>query len=50
MEKETLKAISTKELVEEPKKRTGVKFIEVPPYEEKSITTIGPSIIIEVID
>ncbi len=50
MEKEKLENVSTKELVEELKKRIGVNFTEVPPHREKSITTVGPSIIIEVID
>lgn len=49
MEKE-IRSISTKKLVEELQNREGVKLTEVPPYEEKNITTVGPSIIIEVID
>lgn len=50
MAKEILKTIPTKELVEELKKRIGVNITEVPPHKEESVTTVGPSIIIEVID
>ena len=50
MDKEKLKEISTVELLEELRCRAGVNVTEVPPYEEKKIITIGPSIILEVID
>lgn len=50
METKALKCIPTKKLVEELQNREGVKLTEVPPYEEKTITTVGPSIIIEIID
>ena len=45
-----LKNIDTKKLVEELRCREGVKVTEVPPYTEVNIKTVGPSIIIKVID
>ena len=45
-----LQEFTTKEIVEELRCREGVSITEVPPYQEINIKTVGPSIIIEVID
>lgn len=45
-----LEEFTTKELVEELRCREGVRITEVPPYTETIVKTVGPSIIIEVID
>lgn len=41
---------STKQLVEELKRRPGVKHIIVDPHTEKEIIVEGPAIILEIID
>lgn len=47
---ESLKAFSTKSLVEELKKRTGVETTIAEPYENITVTANGPAIILKVID
>lgn len=42
--------VTTKELIDELSKRTGVSVITVLPYEDKMMTFRGPVIVLEVID
>lgn len=45
-----LSKYSTKELVEELSKRTGVEKIIVEPYQDKVISVNGPAIVLKIID
>lgn len=45
-----LNKLTTKELVEELRRREGVKAIIVDPHTEKEIIVEGPAIILEIID
>lgn len=45
-----LNSISTRDLVEELKQRSGVKTTIVEPYEQHKIDVEGPAIVLEVID
>ncbi len=45
-----LKDISTKNLVEELKRREGVKVKEIEPHKEESISICGSAIVLIVID
>lgn len=47
---ESLKNISTKELVEELSKREGVEKKIIGPYQKENISAEGPAIILLVID
>ena len=50
MEIEKLKNIETKYLVEELKKREGVKTTIVEPHKDKKIEVNGPAIVLVIID
>lgn len=45
-----MKEFSTKELVEELKKRSGVKTEYAEPYQDKKLCINGPAIVLIVID
>ena len=45
-----LKSIPTKELVEELKKREGVKAEYAEPYQDKSLSINGPAVILIIVD
>ena len=47
---ESLKAFSTKSLVEELKERTGVETTTAEPYENITVTANGPAIILKIFD
>ena len=42
--------VSTKELVEELKKREGVRREDAEPYQDKKISVNGPAVILVIID
>lgn len=48
--KKNLKTIETHVLVDELKKRTGVKVENAEPYEERKIAVIGPAVVLIVTD
>ena len=45
-----LKNISTCELVKELKKREGVEFVILEPYEKQTVEIEGPMVLLKVID
>lgn len=49
-EKEELKKYPTCELVEELKKREGVKAIIADPHESLNMNVVGPAVILNIID